>query len=202
MKRWFSLFLVALFFVPVLAVGASASEVYIFEYMEMPAALSDSYDFIESDTLLVYDGILPPGVYDGSVDNGGINFTLKSPMVLSFDSHIEDFQFCTVPVVLVGAGMELNFDFTVFYNSGCTFVSMDGGFTPGSSVTVTRVGDLPSESGFDTLLGDVSSFTGSCISSVTKVADTITGSPLLLLTVGILFLGGCIGVTGRLFSRR
>ncbi|MFR1800554.1 MAG: hypothetical protein ACLSWS_00670 [Faecalispora jeddahensis] len=33
------------------------------------------------------------------------------------------------------------------------------------------------------------------------IASTIVGTPLLLFTVGFLFLGGCIGIFGRLLSR-
>ena len=38
-------------------------------------------------------------------------------------------------------------------------------------------------------------------SGVGKVASAITGDPLLLLTVGFLFIGGCVGIFGRLLSR-
>ena len=33
------------------------------------------------------------------------------------------------------------------------------------------------------------------------IATTIVNTPLLLFTVGFLFLGGCIGIFGRLLSR-
>lgn len=33
------------------------------------------------------------------------------------------------------------------------------------------------------------------------VAETIVGQPLLLLTVGFLFIGGVVGIFGRLLSR-
>lgn len=33
------------------------------------------------------------------------------------------------------------------------------------------------------------------------IASTIVNTPLLLFTVGFLFLGGCIGIFGRLLSR-
>ena len=34
------------------------------------------------------------------------------------------------------------------------------------------------------------------------IADTIVATPLLLFTTGFLFVGGCIGIFGRLLSRR
>lgn len=36
---------------------------------------------------------------------------------------------------------------------------------------------------------------------VGEVAETITTTPLLLFTTGFLFLGGCVGIFGRLLSR-
>ena len=36
---------------------------------------------------------------------------------------------------------------------------------------------------------------------VGSIASTITGTPLLLLTVGFLVVGGAIGIFGRLLSR-
>lgn len=47
-------------------------------------------------------------------------------------------------------------------------------------------------------LGEVST---SIITYVVQVCSTITSQPLLLLTVGFLFFGGCIGIFGRLLSR-
>ena len=36
---------------------------------------------------------------------------------------------------------------------------------------------------------------------VGTVSETIMGNPLLLFTVGFLFVGGCVGIFGRLLSR-
>lgn len=38
-------------------------------------------------------------------------------------------------------------------------------------------------------------------SVIGTICTTITGQPLLLMTVGFLFLGGCVGIFGRLLSR-
>ena len=38
-------------------------------------------------------------------------------------------------------------------------------------------------------------------SQITTIATTITGTPILLFTVGFLFVGGAIGIFGRLLSR-
>lgn len=49
-----------------------------------------------------------------------------------------------------------------------------------------------------TSLGEVAT---SVLTYVGNVCSTITGQPLLLLTVGFLFIGGVIGIVGRLLSR-
>ncbi len=53
-------------------------------------------------------------------------------------------------------------------------------------------------SGLLTSLGEV--FTA-VIGHIATVCTTIVGQPLLLLTVGFLFIGGIIGIFGRLLSR-
>lgn len=49
-----------------------------------------------------------------------------------------------------------------------------------------------------TSLGEVAT---SVLTYVGTICSTIVGQPLLLLTVGFLFIGGCIGIFGRLLSR-
>lgn len=49
-----------------------------------------------------------------------------------------------------------------------------------------------------TSLGEVAT---SVIQYVGTVASTIVDTPLLLLTVGFLFIGGVVGIFGRLLSR-
>lgn len=49
-----------------------------------------------------------------------------------------------------------------------------------------------------TQLGTVAS---SVLTQVTAVASTIVSTPILLMTTGILFLGGAIGIFGRLLSK-
>lgn len=41
----------------------------------------------------------------------------------------------------------------------------------------------------------------SIMSQVGTIAETIVSTPLLLFTTGFLFLGGCVGILGRLLSR-
>lgn len=49
-----------------------------------------------------------------------------------------------------------------------------------------------------TTLGEVAT---ACFTQIGTICTTIVDEPLLLLTVGFLFLGGCIGIFGRLLSR-
>ena len=39
------------------------------------------------------------------------------------------------------------------------------------------------------------------IGQIGTICSTIVSQPLLLLTVGFLFIGGCVGIFGRLLSR-
>lgn len=52
-----------------------------------------------------------------------------------------------------------------------------------------------------TLLTDLGTVATSVIDYVGNVCEVIVGQPLLLLTVGFLFIGGVVGIFGRLLSR-
>lgn len=51
------------------------------------------------------------------------------------------------------------------------------------------------------LLTDLTTVCTNVFTQIGTIATTITDTPILLLTVGFLFLGGCIGIFGRLLSR-
>lgn len=51
------------------------------------------------------------------------------------------------------------------------------------------------------LITDLGTVGTAIVGQVPKIGELITGEPLLLLTVGFLFFGGCIGIFGRLLSR-
>lgn len=53
-----------------------------------------------------------------------------------------------------------------------------------------------------TLLSQLSEVVTSTLTWVADAVETIVGSPFLLLTTGILVLGGAVGILGRLLSRR
>lgn len=52
-----------------------------------------------------------------------------------------------------------------------------------------------------TLLSDFGTIATTIWTQVGEIASTITETPLLLFTTGFLFLGGCVGIFGRLLSR-
>lgn len=52
-----------------------------------------------------------------------------------------------------------------------------------------------------TLLTDLGAVATDVLTFVGTVCGTIVEQPLLLLTVGFLFIGGVIGIFGRLLSR-
>lgn len=51
------------------------------------------------------------------------------------------------------------------------------------------------------LLADLGTVAAEVLSVVGDVAEKIVSTPILLLTTGILFLGGAIGIFGRLLSK-
>ena len=51
------------------------------------------------------------------------------------------------------------------------------------------------------LLTQIGTVATQVFSTVGTVASTITSTPILLLTVGFLFVGGAVGIFGRLLSR-
>ena len=59
----------------------------------------------------------------------------------------------------------------------------------------------PVVSAMGTLLADLGSVATKVIAQVGTICETIVDEPLLLLTVGFLFIGGCVGIFGRLLSR-
>lgn len=51
------------------------------------------------------------------------------------------------------------------------------------------------------LLTELATVVTSVLGWVVDVADTIVGTPILLLTTGFLVLGGAVGIFGRLLSK-
>lgn len=57
------------------------------------------------------------------------------------------------------------------------------------------------ENAMSAMLTNIGLIVTAIMGDVSKVATTITDTPLLFLTVGFLFIGGVIGIFGRLLSR-
>lgn len=53
----------------------------------------------------------------------------------------------------------------------------------------------------ETLIADLSTVGTAIFGQIPTIATTIVETPLLLFTVGFLFVGGCVGIFGRLLSR-
>ena len=51
------------------------------------------------------------------------------------------------------------------------------------------------------LLSEIGTIVNQIMSTIGTVASSIVSTPILLLTVGFLFIGGCVGIFGRLLSR-
>ena len=59
----------------------------------------------------------------------------------------------------------------------------------------------PELSPMENLVSGLGSIATAIWNQVGTVSETIMGNPLLLFTVGFLFVGGCVGIFGRLLSR-
>lgn len=53
----------------------------------------------------------------------------------------------------------------------------------------------------EALISQFATIATSIMTHVGTIAGTIVETPLLLFTTGFLFLGGCVGIFGRLLSR-
>ena len=53
----------------------------------------------------------------------------------------------------------------------------------------------------DGLISSLGTVAAGIWDQVTTVSQTIVGDPLLLFTTGFLFVGGAVGIFGRLLSR-
>lgn len=59
----------------------------------------------------------------------------------------------------------------------------------------------PEVTAMGSLLANLGTIATNVLTFVGNVCTTIVGQPLLLLTVGFLFIGGVVGIFGRLLSR-
>lgn len=150
MKR-FVCGILAVLLMPVLALPAAAADVYEFEYMEMPVALSHSFVFAETDSMLVYEGLLPPGIYSGSFVVGDEVYKSAYPVALAFDYEYEEngqvlmSSFVDIQMSSGVANTTLSVGFC--YLDGMTLCLSSEGFPSGLVLTLERVGDLSSNSG-------------------------------------------------------
>ena len=207
MKRYFVLIIVVLLLVPVLLVPAFAAEVYEFEFSD-GALFSDSFELIGNSGTYLYYGIVPSGLYNVSFSysysdlHDPLSVVLSEPFYIDFGSYspeVEAYgQFYSGTYII--DGMSSDYVFGVFQLDDITVAVVDG-VIDGISFILTPFNDA-SEGGFSVLVDNVSTFADTCINFVTEISKTITESPLLLLTVGFLFIGGCIGIAGRLLERR
>lgn len=155
MKRWLCLILAAFLIVPVLPIGASAAEIYEFEYIERPMMYSDSLDFVYDGGSFYCPVIIPDGsyiVHFSYTSSTGEYVFLSSPVdfAFSFDPEygcevfsavipfsrngvVGDF-FC-----FIGRGDALDGSiFVIDFDMGSTMVS--------NSLSLERVADLSGSS--------------------------------------------------------
>ena len=73
---------------------------------------------------------------------------------------------------------------------------------PGSTKFYKEVGRTATTSTMATLLEQLGTVVTETLGWVGEAVETIVASPFLLLTTGILVLGGAVGILGRLLSRK
>lgn len=59
----------------------------------------------------------------------------------------------------------------------------------------------PAPTAMESLLTSLGEVATQIITVIPDVCELIVGEPLLLMTVGFLFIGGVVGIFGRLLSR-
>lgn len=139
-----------------------------------------------------------PGVYDGTVPVtfvvDGIPYVLYAQdlgfndQIFFGNSSLVDPSFPSSDVDFI---VVINADLLSFFTSSVDY---------GSLTLEIYVGDKPAE--FDQgLLDDFGTVAGAVMGFVVTIADTIVSTPLLLLTVGFFFGGGCVGIFGRILSK-
>lgn len=194
MKRFLAILVSVLLILPVLLVPCLAvSDDLIESYRGEFAGIEDGQTFYVAETELV------SGWYIFYVRFPVISYNLTSPPVyLSFQPYADGVSVASfsLPVQLVdGSYQEL--PFTFYYFNGQTIgvapVFMDAAYYQGSFVTLGSV-----QTGVVSGLASVGTAVLSWISNIVAV---IVERPLLLFTAGILFLGGCIGIFGRVLQR-
>lgn len=139
-----------------------------------------------------------PGVYDGTVPVtfvvDGVSYSLYaqdvglSDQLFFGDASLFDPSF---PSSDLDFNVVIGDDRLSFFASSVDY---------GSLSLEIYVGDKPAE--FDQgLLDDFGTVAGAVMDFVVTIADTIVSTPLLLLTVGFFFGGGCVGIFGRILSK-
>lgn len=99
----------------------------------------------------------------------------------------------------------LNLTQVLELSSGVFLTGANEGFMLYSSTTfnpsVVAFGGRDSFPIDSSLLSDLSDTAGAFLSTVGQIVDSIVSSPLLLVTVGIFFLGGCVALLGRFLGK-
>lgn len=194
MKRFLAILVSVLLILPVLLVPCLAVSDDLIE------SYRGDYSGIEGgQTVYIADSELVSGWYIFYVRFPVIGYNLTSPPVyLSFVPYNSGVSVATfsLPVSLPD-GSSQSLPFTFYSGNGQTTgiapVFMDAAYYEGSFVTLGSV-----QSGVVPGLASVGTAVLSWISNIVAV---IVERPLLLFTAGILFLGGCIGIFGRVLQR-
>lgn len=209
MKRVVLVFLSFLLLLPLLMIPVSATEVFVFERVPTNIMfLGSDLDFFYQDGFFVYPGQVPSGKYSVSFDGEDEAFLVDS-IDVSFSEMVQlgdsFYPGCTSECIFSGDG-SLTVIFVCCYvaeldSTGFALISPDTGyvmdFSDYSSATFTSVHSSFGSDFFSNCINVVSSG----LSTVSNICSVIANDGFLLLCAGFLFLGGLVGLSGRLMSR-
>lgn len=181
MKRFLPLFFALLLVFPLLFVPALAA----------PASISIDGTVVDSAMCSFDISSVPSGSYfiTLSVQLGGTVAYTNDPVFIPGSDASFDIYACSDQL---GACVALPSQIV----SGQLFVANILDLPPGMPLTLTFA---PADNA--ALLSDFSAVASAVIDWVGQIAAAIVDHPLLLVTVGIFFVGGCIALFGRLLSR-
>ena len=119
--------------------------------------------------------------------------------MLEFLGDIANLTFSQIKAIWVlytTSSVLAGFLFCGFWTGFSTFLIFSSGNGQLLRIYITFGGFIMAE-----LISQFGTIATAIFSQVGTVASTIVSTPLLLFTTGFLFLGGCVGIFGRLLSR-
>lgn len=206
MKRFLAIFLSVLLILPVICIPCFAATGEYRFFFDGQAGTSDN-----GNVLTRYRGAfeLPEGTYslNAFADTGTGNMLVleSEPFIISytpFGSFGSDFYISEIDVICMMVDSVGNIvasasvPLSIFYDSVLAETLVIVPFYDDSNMTLIFTPEEKTEA----LIDQVKLLSRSYLDTVNQIVSFIVSNPLLLVTVGIFFVGGCIGIFGRLLK--